>query len=142
LIAVVGLAISYSARAESSWQTDYKKAQEEAKTSKKLLLIEFTGSDWCPPCMQLQRDVFAKHEFQDYASKNLVLLELDFPRRKTQSPDLAKQNEELAARYGIQAFPTVLVLNAEGKKIGEFIGLEPDTTVDSYIAQLEKLRKS
>jgi thioredoxin-related protein len=137
-----GLAILYPARADASWQTDYKKAQEEAKASNKLLVMEFTGSDWCPPCMQLQRDVFSKPEFQDYATKNLVLLELDFPRRKSQAPDLAKQNEELAARYGIEAFPSVIILNADGKKVGEFIGFDPNTTVGSYIAQLEKLRKS
>src|SRR6476646_8131652 len=87
--------------AEASWQTDLKKAQTEAKTSNKLMLLDFTGSDWCGWCIKLNREVFSKPEFKEYAAKNLVLVELDFPRTKTLADSLKKQNEELASKYGI-----------------------------------------
>jgi protein disulfide-isomerase len=126
--------------AESAWLTDYKKAQEEAKSGKKLLLVDFTGSDWCGWCIRLNKEVFSQPQFQDYASKNLVLLEVDFPRRKAQSGDVRTQNEQLAERYGIQGFPTIIVLNAEGKKVGELGYMEGGPS--AFIAELEKLRKS
>ena len=66
--------------ASSGWLDDYHKAQEEAKTNHKLLLLNFTGSDWCGWCIRLDQDVFSQSDFKDYASKNLVVLELDFPR--------------------------------------------------------------
>jgi thioredoxin-related protein len=136
------LAFSGFARAETTWQTDYKKAQQEAKASNKPLLINFTGSDWCPPCKLLEKEIFSTREFQDYASKNFVLLEIDFPRRKEQSRELARQNQELGMQYGIEFFPSIIVLSNEGKKIGELLGYDPGTTVDAYIAELEKFRKS
>ena len=122
--------------------TDYKKAQEEAKANNKALLMDFTGSDWCPACVELQKEIFSKPEFRDYASKNFVFLEIDFPRRKPQPQEVVLQNQELAAQYGIEAFPSVIMLSRDGKKIGELIGYNPDITVEMYIAELEKFRKS
>jgi protein disulfide-isomerase len=127
------------ARAEPSWQTDYKKAQEQAKADKKLLLVDFTGSDWCGWCIKLNREVFSKPEFQEYANKNLVLLEIDFPRTKAQADSVKKQNERLATQYQIQGFPTVIVLNGEGRKVGELGYMEGGPS--AFIAELEKLRK-
>jgi thioredoxin-related protein len=124
---------------EPNWQTDYKKAQDEAKAGKKLLLVDFTGSDWCGWCIKLNREVFSKPEFQDYAHKNLVLLEIDFPRMKAQADAVKKQNEQLAAQYQIQGFPTVIVLNGEGRKVGELGYMEGGPS--AFIAELEKLRK-
>jgi thioredoxin-related protein len=138
-ILALSFALAVSARADSSWQTDYKNAQEQAKTAHKLLLVDFTGSDWCGWCKRLTAEVFSKPEFQDYATKNLVLLEVDFPRRKAQSDEIKKQNEKLAEEYQIQGFPTIIVLNAEGKKVGE-LGYMPGGA-SAFIAQLEKLRK-
>ena len=126
-------------QAELSWQTDYKKAQEQAKADKKLLLVDFTGSDWCGWCIRLNREVFSKAEFQEYASKNLVLVEIDFPRSKAQSDTLKKQNEQLAMQYQIQGFPTLVVLNSEGRVVGELGYMQGGPSV--FIAQLEKLRK-
>lgn len=125
----------------SHWLTDYKKAQEEAKSSNKLLLMEFTGSDWCGPCILLQRQVFSSPEFQDYAKKNFVLLELDFPRAKTQPHEMVVQNQELADRYGISVFPSAIILNGDGKKIGELLGYDPEGRSRGYIEELEKARK-
>ncbi len=70
-----------------TWTTDYKRAQEEAKASHKLLLLDFTGSDWCGFCIQLDKAILQQPQFRDYASKNLVLMEVDFPRRKAQSAE-------------------------------------------------------
>jgi thioredoxin-related protein len=138
-----------NAQAKPGWLTDLKQAQDEAKTNKKLLLLDFTGSDWCGWCIKLEREVFSKPAFKDYASKNLVLLEVDFPRGKEQAATEKKQNVELAGRYGIEGFPTIIVLDSDGKKIGSLsydAGLPENTnemkaTPEAFIASLEKLRK-
>jgi thioredoxin-related protein len=129
--------------AASGWLDDYKKAQQEAKASNKLLLLNFTGSDWCGWCIRLDKDVFSQSDFKDYASKNLVLLELDFPwpsgaRAQGQAAALKKQNLELAQQYQVHGFPTLIVLDGNGQKLWEFEGYLPGAEL---IAQLEKLRK-
>jgi thioredoxin-related protein len=127
-------------KAQSGWLTDYKQAQQEAKKSKKLLFLDFTGSDWCGPCIIFKRNVLSNPEFTEYASKNLILMEVDFPQRTPLSPTLRKQNEELGMQYQVEAFPTVIVLTGEGRKVWEFIGYFPNGP-RAFIAQLEKLRK-
>ena len=134
------VALAISAQAEPNWQTDYKKAQDEAKASHKLLFLDFTGSDWCGYCIRLDKEILSKPQFKDYASKNLILLEIDFPRRKSQSDAVKKQNEELAQTYQIEGFPTIVVLNGEGKKVWRYDGYFTDGP-DAFIAELEKLRK-
>jgi disulfide reductase len=129
--------------AASGWLDDYHKAQEEAKTSHKLLLLNFTGSDWCGWCIRLDHDVFSQSDFKDFASKNLVLLELDFPRPggsrwEGQAAELKKQNLDLARQYNVYGFPTLIVLDGNGQKLWQFEGYLPGTEL---IAQLEKLRK-
>jgi protein disulfide-isomerase len=130
------------AEGEGPWLTDYKKAQQQAKSSQKLLLLQFTGSDWCPPCRMMQNEIFSTKEFRDYATKNFVLMEIDFPRRKAQPPEIAEQNQLLAQRYQITVFPTVIVSDADGKKIGELAGYDPSAGLPGFIADLEKIRKS
>ncbi len=136
----LGFASAFAARADSEWLTDYKKAQQEAKTSNKLLLLDFTGSDWCGYCIQFDRNVLSKSQFKDYASKNLVLLEVDFPRRKIQSTDLKTQNSTLAQQYQIEGFPTIIVLSRDGRKVWEYEGYFTGGP-EAFIAQLEKLPK-
>jgi thioredoxin-related protein len=126
--------------AGADWETDYKKAQAEAKTANKLLLVNFTGSDWCGYCILFDREILSQPQFRDYAKKNLVLLEVDFPRRKSQSIETRKQNQELAEHYQIEGFPTVVVLNSEAKPVWRFDGYFPNGP-DAFIAQLERLRK-
>ena len=137
--AVIGLSAASSTQAGPEWLTDYKKAQQEAKTNNRLLLVDFTGSDWCGWCIKLNKEVFSQTEFKDYANKNLVLMEVDFPRAKAQASSLKKQNQELAQQYQIQGFPTVVVLNGDGQKIGELGYMEGGAA--TFIAELEKLRK-
>ena len=128
------------APAESTWLSDYKKAQQEAKVSNKFLLLDFTGSDWCGWCKRLEKEILSQSQFENYAHENLVLLEVDFPRAKPQSPELRKQNQELAQQYQIEGFPTIVVLNGDGQKLWQYDGYFPDGLA-AFIAQLEKLRK-
>ena len=129
-----------SAEAKPGWLTDFKQAQAQAKAEKKLLLVDFTGSDWCGWCMKLDKEVFRTPEFQEYARQNLVLMEVDFPRRKQLSSAEQSRNEQLAHEYGVEGFPTIVVLGAGGQKIGE-LGYTPGGPA-AFIAELEKLRKS
>jgi len=133
------------ARAESSWITDFKKAQEDAKSNHKLVLVDFTGSDWCGYCVLLERAILSKPEFKDYANKNLVLLELDYPRRNgpkwnSQSIELKKQNAQLAEQFQVEGFPTLVVLSPEGKMLWRFEGYYSGG-VAAFLAELDKIRK-
>ncbi len=133
------LALAALRASESDWMTDLSKAQAKAKAEKKLVLMDFTGSDWCPPCMKLKSEVFATTEFADYAKKNLVLVELDFPRKKQQSAEQKQANQALASKYKVEAYPTIIVLNAEGKKIDELVGYQPGGP-KPFLERLEKLK--
>jgi thioredoxin-related protein len=128
-----------AAAAKAGWFTSYELAQKEAQAKNRLLLMDFTGSDWCGWCIALDKEVFSKPEFKDYANKNLVLLELDFPRRKQMPPETVRQNEQLLMKYGIQGFPTVVVFDSAGKPLGA-LGYQAGGP-EAFIAQLEKLRK-
>jgi protein disulfide-isomerase len=128
------------ARAESTWLNDYKRAQEEAKASHKLLLLNFTGSDWCGWCIKFDKEVLSQSPFKDYARSNLVLVELDFPRAKSQSPELRKQNRDLAQQYEVVGFPTVVVLNSDGQKLWQYDGYFPGGA-EAFVAELQKLPK-
>ena len=108
--------------AAEGWITDMDAAKKQAAEQKKDLMIEFTGSDWCPPCMQLRANVFSKPDFQKEAQKNFVLVELDYPRGKEQSKEMKAANEKLAQQYGVRGFPTVVFADASGKPFGGFVG--------------------
>ncbi len=107
-----------SAMAGEGWETDYQLALEAAQKGQKMVLANFTGSDWCGWCIKLHKEVFDQKAFRTWARENVVLLELDFPRRKPQSAELKKQNAELQNRFRIEGYPTVVLLNAEGKEVG------------------------
>jgi len=141
ILVAFGLFSAVSARADSAWSTNLKTAQEEAKANHKLLLLDFTGSDWCGYCIQLDKAILSQQQFKDYASKNLVLVEIDFPRRKAQSVDVQKQNQELAERYQIEGFPTLVVLNGDGKTVWRYEGLYTGG-IAAFLAELDKIKKS
>lgn len=121
------------------WITSYEEGQQEAKANNKLVLLDFTGSDWCGWCVLLDREVFSKPRFKEYASKNLVLVELDFPKTKPVPDTIMTQNVRLAQLYQVQGFPTIIVLNGDGQLVGEFGYVKGGP--DAFIALLEKLRK-
>jgi thioredoxin-related protein len=137
---VVLAALTTVASAAEGWMTDYAKALEKAKTEKKMVLLDFTGSDWCPPCMQLEKDIFSKDEFKKYAEKNLVLVELDFPNTKELPADLKAQNDKLAKEYAIRGYPTLVVLSPEGKKLTEKVGYLPGGP-EALIGMIDQAKK-
>jgi thioredoxin-related protein len=104
------------------WHTDYKEAQGIAKTENKPILLVFQGSDWCAPCIKLDREVWSTEEFRQYASARWVMLKADFPRRSRNvlAAEQAEANAALAERYNKNGiFPFVVVLDAEGQVLGE-----------------------
>jgi len=119
------------------WLTDYTKALDQAKTQNKPVLIDFTGSDWCGWCMKLDREVFSVAQFKSYAAQKLVLLKIDFPRRKALPAAEKQQNDKLATQYGIQGYPTIVVLKPDGTKAGE-LGYTPGGP-QAFISELEKI---
>jgi protein disulfide-isomerase len=125
---------------ELQWLTDLPKAQAQAKSENKLVYIDFNGSDWCAPCKQLRAVLSSSKEFAGFAKTNLVLVDIDFPQRKAQSEELRKANEELSKKYNIEGFPTVIVLNGEGKELKRQVGFGGQSA-NELIAELEKLNK-
>ena len=109
--------------ADTHWLTDYQQALKLAAEQKKTVLLDFTGSDWCPYCIQLKRQVFDTAEFQRFARQKLVLVEIDFPRAKPQSPDVARQNEKLQNQFRVRGFPTLILLNPDGQELKRSEGL-------------------
>ena len=97
--------------------TDFEAAQAKAAEIEKPMLLDFSGSDWCGWCIKLDKEVFSKEVFQEYAESELVLVELDFPRSKPQSEELKAQNQALAQKYGVQGFPTIILLSPDGELI-------------------------
>lgn len=116
---LVGAVAAASFASGEGWLTSWDKAVAESKKTGKVILAEFTGSDWCYWCKKLEQEVFATKEFKSWANKNAVLLYLDFPRRTKLDAKLKAQNDGLAKKYKIQGYPTVLVLNAKGDKLGQ-----------------------
>jgi len=126
--------------ADDLWLTDLAKAQAKAKTENKLVLMDFNGSDWCPPCKALRKNVLSTREFVDYAKKNLVLVDVDFPHQTEQPKALADANKALGEKYAVEGLPTVVVLSSEGKELKRKVGYSGETTKD-FIADLDKLKK-
>ena len=115
----IALALIGATAGEASlWLTDFSKAQAQAKADKKLVLLDFTGSDWCGWCMKLDREILATPEFKRFADEHLVLVKIDFPMHRPQPADERARNAELAARFQVQGYPTLVLLNAGAKPCG------------------------
>lgn len=117
--------------------TDFEAAKAKAVAEQKPMLLDFTGSDWCGWCIKLDKEVFSQQAFQAYAADSLVLVELDFPRRKAQSDELKAQNEALAQKYNIRGFPTIVVLSPEGELLGR-TGYRPGGP-EAYVDHLKAI---
>ena len=125
----VGAALTATAFASVSegWTTDLEKAFEKAKAEKKSVLVEFTGSDWCPPCIAMRKNVFSQKEFITAASKKYILVELDYPKG---DEAVSEKNKPHAEKYKIEGFPTVILFNSEGKEFTRFFASEYPKTED------------
>jgi thioredoxin-related protein len=97
------------------------------------VLVEFTGSDWCPPCIAMRKNVFSKKEFVTAASKKYILVELDFPKG---DKELAEKNQPLALKYKIEGFPTVILLTPEGKEFTRFFASQYPK-IDDFLKHLD-----
>jgi thioredoxin-related protein len=128
------LLIASAARA-ADWTEDYAAAVKRAKKEHKLILLDFTGSDWCIWCQRTDAEVFSTKGFKDYADKNLVLVKLDFPQSHPQSDAVKAQNAKLEDRFGITAFPTLIVLNNKEKVVSSQMGYKPGGP-EAFIASI------
>jgi thioredoxin-related protein len=127
----------------ATWKTDFNKAKNEAQQSHRYILLNFSGSDWCGPCIRLHKEIFGSEEFQKYASENLVLVNADFPRlKKNQLPkEQVKQNEALAEKYNNTGkFPYTVLLDENGKVIKQWEGW-PKETPDEFVEEVSTVAK-
>jgi thioredoxin-related protein len=121
------------------WTSDFEAAKKQAAESKKDLLIDFTGSDWCGWCIKLVDEVFKHDAFKDGVKDTFVLVELDFPRDKSKlSEETQKQNKELNEKYGIEGYPTILLTDADGRPYAK-TGYQKGGP-EKYVAHLNELR--
>lgn len=133
-MSVAAITSSAFANTLEGWSTDVEAAVALAKKENKAVLVEFTGSDWCPPCIMMRKNVFSKKEFVEKASKDYVLVEIDVPKK---DKELAARNQIVAEKYKIDGFPTVVLLNKNGKEFSRFYASEfPE--MDKFLAQLDK----
>lgn len=100
-----------------AWTEDLEQAKIEAIETNKYIFVSFSGSDWCHWCIKLDDEVFSSNEFQNYAEEKLVMVLVDFPKRKKQSREQKNKNEELAKKYRVRGFPAVALLNPKGELV-------------------------
>jgi thioredoxin-related protein len=139
LLATAALATTVWA-GENAWVTDLSKAEEQAQQENKLVLMDFTGSDWCPPCKLLHKNVLTSKEFLEYAKSNLVLVLVDFPISKPLPPDPEKANKTLARHYQVEAYPTIVITDAKGKVLSLTAGYENESA-RAFVDRLRKIKR-
>lgn len=125
--------------ADAPWEPELSQAVERAKNENKLLLIDFTGSDWCGWCKKLDAETFSKSEFIEYASNNLVLYQADFPHAKMQSADVKRVNQALAQKFDAHGFPTLVALKPDGTVLWKQVGYMEGGPA-ALIQQMEKIK--
>jgi len=139
-VAVGLLAFQAAVLAAPVWVTDLPAAQAQAKKENKLVLMNFTGSDWCGWCKKLQKEVFSTKEFEQYAKDNVVLVEVDFPDKKLQTQQLKAANEALQGKFKAEGYPTIVVLNKDGKEVWRQGGYLPGGPA-AWIEKLNAAKK-
>ncbi|WP_199119001.1 thioredoxin family protein [Pedobacter sp. ASV28] len=136
LISLCAILMSFT-----SWEANFETAKKNAKEEHKLILLNFSGSDWCGPCIRMHKEIFGDATFLKMAGENLAMFNADFPRNKKNqlSKDLKKQNEWLADAYNPTGkFPYTVLLNADGKVLKAWEGL-PDQTVAAFTAEIKQI---
>ncbi len=125
------------------WPTNMQNAQVQAKAEKKKILLNFSGSDWCGPCIKLKKNIFESETFKTYSDKNLVLVHADFPRKKKNqlSKEQTVLNEKMAELYNQEGkFPLTVLLDENGKVIKTWDGY-PNSTIDAFIQDIHAATK-
>lgn len=133
LVLVLGLFSSLGLMAGEGWMTNIDEAVKKAKDENKSVMVEFTGSDWCPPCKMMEKEVFSKEEFVTEASKQYILVKIDIPNS---DPELKAKNTKVMQQYKVQGVPTVLLLDAEGGEFSRFPASQ-FKTVETFLENLE-----
>ena len=123
--------------AKEGWLDDLERAKAQARAENKKILLDFTGSDWCGWCKKLDKEVFSQPAWKDYAAKHLVLVEVDFPRGFQLPEATKKQNDELAKKFSVRGYPTIVITSASGAKKGELGYVEGGP--DAFIKALKKV---
>lgn len=135
----LAMTASFATAGGDGWMTDFEAAQKKAAAESKDLLVDFTGSDWCSWCIKLNKEVFSHDAFKKGVADKFVLVELDFPRDKSGiSEAVQKQNAELQEKFQIKGFPTILLLDAQGRPFAQ-TGYQPGGP-EKYVAHLDELR--
>lgn len=123
------------------WEPSFENAKKTAKEKEELILLNFSGSDWCGPCIVLRRDYLESEVFTAMANENLVLVNADFPRKKKNigTAEVVKRNEALAEQYNKEgSFPLTLLLNADGKVIKSWRG-KPEVSVEKWTSEIKAI---
>ena len=142
IVALIVMIVSINTIIAQEWQTEINFAKEIATKESKPIILVFQGSDWCAPCIKLDREIWSTDTFKKYAKEHYVMLKADFPRRKknTLSETQTKANAQLAEKYNKQGFfPFVVVLDSSGKVLGE--SSYKKTTPENYIKELNAFTK-
>lgn len=137
---LIALVFTVTAMLPLEWNLDFANAQTKAASDHKMILLNFSGSDWCGPCIKLTKVVFESSEFEKFASENLVLVRADFPRLKKNQLDKKQiaRNEALADKYNPKgSFPLTVLIDSKGKVLKEWEGFQPST--ENFIAEIRSL---
>ena len=140
LLIIFILSLNTARLSAQDWRTDWDIAKVEAEQANKKLILVFSGSDWCIPCIKLEKEIWESPSFTQYAEQYYVLFRADFPKRKKNKlPETIQQlNDSLASEYNPKGyFPLIVVLNSKGKVKGQ-LGYEKVTPED-YIGLIEQL---
>jgi protein disulfide-isomerase len=122
------------------WIVNHEAAVKLAGEAHRPILVVLTGSDWCPWCVKLEREIFANQKFKDWAKENVVLLYLDFPQTRKLSKEQEKQNRDLQAKWGAEGYPTLFLLSEKGEKYDWKYGYN-DGGIDNWLAYLDASKK-
>lgn len=123
------------------WEPDFEHAKKTAKEKHELILLNFSGSDWCAPCIMLRKDYLENDTFQQMAETNLIMVNADFPRKKknTGTPETIKRNEALAEIYNKRGvFPATMLLDADGKVLKVWEG-KPTISAEEWTSQIKAI---
>lgn len=126
------------------WETSFENAKKTAKEKHELILLNFSGSDWCGPCIMLRKEYLESDTFSKFANDNLVLVNADFPRKKKNigTPEQTKRNEALAEIYNKEGvFPLTLILNSDGKVLKSWQG-KPSVSVEKWVEEIQAVCKA
>ncbi|KAA9357501.1 thioredoxin family protein [Larkinella humicola] len=132
--------LAFFAVSAPQWQLNLDQAKAEAEKSHKLILLNFSGSDWCGPCIKLKKDIFESEAFQVFATDHLVLVRADFPRLSKNKLDARQEahNEALAEKYNKKGkFPFTVLLDTSGRVLNEWDGYSPSMTASSVMASIQ-----